>query len=100
MSGYYTNNQIENDSISWIQVGLWLLVVYNSTSSSFSSPFVNSSNSINCAKAIFSANLTMIKPDGTQTHEHSVTNITSNSIIITGSDMIITELEISMRMPH
>ncbi|MBV9176604.1 MAG: hypothetical protein JO297_06170 [Nitrososphaeraceae archaeon] len=28
-SGHFANNQIENDSVSWIQGGLWHLVVYN-----------------------------------------------------------------------
>ena len=83
-SGHFANNQIENDSVSWIQGGLWHLAVYNSSSSS-SSP-----NSTNAAKAIFSGNFTMVKPDGTQTHEHSVSDFTSNNVIISGGDMIIT----------
>ena len=29
-SGHFANNQIENDSVSWIQGGLWHLAVYNS----------------------------------------------------------------------
>ncbi|HJT47390.1 MAG TPA: hypothetical protein VJ729_04350, partial [Nitrososphaeraceae archaeon] len=33
-SGHFANNQIENDSVSWIQGGLWHLAVYNSSSSS------------------------------------------------------------------
>jgi hypothetical protein len=83
-SGHFANNQIENDSVSWIQGGLWHLVVYNSSSST-SSP-----NSTNGAKAIFSGNFTMVKPDGTETHEHSVNDFTSNNVIIAGGDMIIT----------
>jgi hypothetical protein len=35
-SGHFANNQIENDSVSWIQGGLWHLAVYNSSSSSTS----------------------------------------------------------------
>jgi hypothetical protein len=54
-SGHFANNQIENDSVSWIQGGLWHLAVYNSSSST-SSP-----NSANVAKAIFSGNFTMVK---------------------------------------
>ncbi|MFL6370480.1 MAG: hypothetical protein ACJ72F_06575 [Nitrososphaeraceae archaeon] len=82
--GHFANNLIENASVSWIQGGLWHLAVYNSSSSS-SSP-----NSTNSAKAVFSANFTMVKPDGTETHEHSVSNFTSNNVIIAGGDMIIT----------
>jgi hypothetical protein len=63
--GHFANNQIESDSVSWIQGGLWHLAVYNSSSPS-SIP-----NSSTGAKAIFSGNFTMVKPDGSQTHEHS-----------------------------
>jgi hypothetical protein len=83
-SGHFANNQIENDSVNWIQGGLWHLAVYNS--SSLSSPSNNSTG----AKAIFSGNFTMVKPDGSQTHEHSVNNFTSNNVIIAGGDMVIT----------
>ena len=84
--GHFANNQIENDSVSWIQGGLWHLAVYNSSSSS-TSAYPNSTTG---AKAIFSGNFTMVKPDGTETHEHSVRDFTSNNVIIAGGDMIIT----------
>jgi hypothetical protein len=84
-SGHFANNQIENDSVSWIQGGLWHIAVYNSSSSSWST-----NDSTNGAKAIFSGNFTMVKPDGTETHEHSVSDFTSNNVIIAGGDMIIT----------
>ncbi|MFL6425884.1 MAG: hypothetical protein ACJ71R_20165, partial [Nitrososphaeraceae archaeon] len=83
-SGHFANNQIENDSVSWIQGGLWHIAVYNSSS------FSSSSNSTTGAKAIFSGNFTMVKPDGTETHEHSVSDFTSNNVIIAAGDMIIT----------
>ncbi|HET7285382.1 MAG TPA: hypothetical protein VFI70_11920 [Nitrososphaeraceae archaeon] len=86
-SGHFANNQIENDSVSWIQGGLWHLVVYNSSSSLSSTP-----NSNTGAKAIFSGNFTMVKPDGSQTHEHSVSDFRSNNVIIAGGDMVITGL--------
>jgi hypothetical protein len=81
-SGHFANNQIENDSVSWIQGGLWHLAVYNSSSSY--------SNNVTSAKAVFSGNFTMVKPDGSQTHEHSVNDFRSNNVIIAGGDMIIT----------
>jgi hypothetical protein len=81
-SGHFANNQIENDSVSWIQGGLWHLAVYNSS--------LSSSNDSTAAKAIFSGNFTMVKPDGSQTHEHSVRDFRSNNVIIAGGDMIIT----------
>jgi hypothetical protein len=82
--GHFANNLIENASVSWVQGGLWHMAVYNSSSSS-SSP-----NSTNSAKATFSANFTMVKPDGSETHEHSVRGFTSDNVIIAGGDMIIT----------
>jgi hypothetical protein len=81
-SGHFANNQMENDSVSWIQGGLWHLAVYNSS--------LSSSNDSNGAKAIFTGNFTMVKPDGSQTHEHSVRDFRSNNVIIGGGDMIIT----------
>jgi hypothetical protein len=91
-SGHFANNQIENDSVSWIQGGLWHLAVYNSSSSP------SSLNSTTGAKATFSGNFTMVKPDGSQTHEHSVNDFTSNNVMIAGGDMIITGIGISMKM--
>ena len=85
-SGHFANNQIENNSVSWIQGGLWHLAVYSSSSPS-STP-----NSTTGAKAIFSGNFTMVKPDGSQTHEHSVSDFRSNNVIIAGGDMVITGL--------
>jgi hypothetical protein len=85
-SGHFANNQIENDSVSWIQGGLWHLAVYNSSSSS---PSTNNNGTAG-AKAVFSGNFTMVKPDGSETHEHSVNDFTSNNVIIAGGDMIIT----------
>ena len=32
----------------------------------------------------------MVKPDGSQTHEHSVSDFRSNNVIIAGGNMIIT----------
>jgi len=81
-SGHFANNQIENDSVTWIQGGLWHLAVYTSSSSS--------PNNMTSAKAVFSGNFTMVKPDGSQTHEHSVNDFRSNNVIIAGGDMIIT----------
>ena len=31
-SGHFANNQIQNGSVTWIQGGLWNLVVHNNTS--------------------------------------------------------------------
>ena len=83
-AGHFANNQIENDSVSWIQGGLWYLAIYNSTSP------INSDNNTAAAKAVFSGNFTMVKPDGSESHEHSIKDFKSNNVIISGGDMIIT----------
>jgi hypothetical protein len=81
--GHFANNLIDNASVSWVQGGLWHIAVYNSSAST-------SPNSTNSAKATFSANFTMVKPDGSETHEHSVGDFTSDNVIIAGGDLIIT----------
>jgi hypothetical protein len=85
--GHFANNQIENGSVTWIQGGLWHLEIFNSTTN------INSANadknSINAAKADFTANFTMVKPDGSLSHEHSIKNFASNNVIIAGGDVII-----------
>jgi hypothetical protein len=85
--GHFANNQIENGSVTWIQGGLWHLEIFNSTTN------INSANadknSINAAKADFTANFTMVKPDGSLSHEHSIKNFASNNVMIAGGDVII-----------
>jgi len=86
-TGHFANNQIENGSVTWIQGGLWHLEIFNSTTN------INSANadknSINAAKADFTANFTMVKPDGSLSHEHSIKNFASNNVMIAGGDVII-----------
>jgi Tfp pilus assembly major pilin PilA len=86
-TGHFANNQIENGSVTWIEGGLWHLEIFNSTTN------INSANadknSINAAKADFTANFTMVKPDGSLSHEHSIKNFASNNVIIAGGDVII-----------
>jgi hypothetical protein len=40
--------------------------------------------------AVFNANFTMIKPDGSFSHSHSINNFTSNNILLIGNDTIVT----------
>jgi hypothetical protein len=86
-TGHFANNQIEHGSMTWIEGGLWHLEIFNSTIN------INSANadknSINAAKADFTANFTMVKPDGSLSHEHSIKNFASNNVIIAGGDVII-----------
>ena len=86
-TGHFANNQVENGSVTWIQGGLWHLAVYNSTNDGSS---INGGNTNNAAKANFTANFTMVKPDGSLSHEHLIKNYASNNVIIAGGDLIVT----------
>ena len=85
-AGHFANNQIENGTVTWIQGGLWHLDIYNSTSSPNNE--TNSMNNIYIAD--FSANFTMIKPDGSLSHEHMIKNFTSDNVILAENDIIVT----------
>lgn len=85
-AGHFANNQIENGTVTWIQGGLWHLDIYNSTSNPNNE--TNSMNNIYIAD--FSANFTMIKPDGSLSHEHMIKNFTSDNVILAENDIIVT----------
>ena len=40
--------------------------------------------------ATFDANFTMIKPDGSHSHNHIINTFVSNSVIVAGNDIVIT----------
>ena len=40
--------------------------------------------------AVFNANFTMIKPDGSLSHSHFINNFSSNNVIIARNDIIVT----------
>ncbi len=88
-SGYFTNNQIKNGLVEWIQGGLWNLKIKVENEN-------NTSNNKNIGtpnmKAIFNANFTMIKPNGSFSHNHIINNFTSNNVIFAGDDIIVTGL--------
>jgi hypothetical protein len=88
-SGHFANNQIQNGSVTWIQGGLWNLVVRNNTNIN-NQISNNTSAAVPSPKAAFSANFTMVKPDGSESHIHSINNFVSNNVIIGGGDMVIT----------
>ena len=89
-SGHFANNQIQNGSVTWIQGGLWKLVVHNSTNMNNKIPNNTAASPISSPEATFSANFTMVKPDGSESHMHSINNFVSNNVIIGGGDMVIT----------
>src|SRR5215212_12074748 len=87
-SGHFANNQIENGTVTWIQGGLWNLEIYNSTTSSPNNATTSMNN--NRYTADFLANFTMIRPDGSLSHGHLIKNFTSNDVILTPNDIIVT----------
>ena len=86
-AGHFANNQLKDGTVQWIQGGLWNLKIKTVNED-------NTSNTENTGspnmKAIFSANFTMIKPDGSLSHNHNINNFTSNNVIFAGNDIIIT----------
>jgi hypothetical protein len=88
-TGHFANNQIENGTVTWIQGGLWHLDIYNSTTSNPNNEANNVVNNNNYT-ADFSANFTMIKPDGSLSHEHMIKNFTSDNVILSENDIIVT----------
>jgi hypothetical protein len=84
-SGHFANNQISNGVVTWIQGGFWSFSVFilhtdldKSTSNSY--------------QAYFEANFTMIKPDGSLSHDHVIDNFISDNVIFAGNDIVITGL--------
>lgn len=86
-SGHFANNQIENGTVTWIQGGLWNLEIYNSTTSNSSNGTTSMNNNYT---ANFLANFTMVKPDGSLSHGHIIKNFTSENVILTENDIVVT----------
>lgn len=82
-SGHFANNQMEKGIVTWIQGGLWNLEIKDSSDKN-----MNDSNT----SATFNANFTMIKPDGSLSHNHLINNFTSNNVIFAGNDIVVTGL--------
>jgi hypothetical protein len=80
-SGHFANNQMKDGIITWIQGGFWNLKIDNSSKT-------NLENTI--ASATFDANFTMIRPDGSLSHNHVINNFTSTTVIFAGNDIVIT----------
>ena len=86
-TGHFANNQIENGTVTWIQGGLWNLEIYNSTTSNFSKVTTSMNNNYT---ADFSSNFTMVRPNGSLSHGHIIKNFTSDNVILTENDIVVT----------
>ncbi len=80
-SGHFANNQMKDGIITWIQGGFWNLKIDNSSKTN-----MENTN----ASATFDANFTMIRPDGSLSHNHVINNFTSTYVIFAGNDIVIT----------
>lgn len=83
--GHFANNQIKDGIVTWIQGGFWELTINNIANDSSSSNL----NKNNNGKADFIANFTMIKPDGSLSHNHNIGNFISDKVILTGKDIVV-----------
>src|SRR5262245_23094141 len=89
-SGHFPNNQIENSTVTWIQGDLGNRIVRNNININNQISNNTAAAPVSSPKAAFSANFTMVKPDGSESHIHSINNFVSNNVIIGGGDMVIT----------
>ena len=87
--GHFANNQIKDGIVTWIQGGFWELTINNITNDSSN---LNNNNILinnNSSEADFIANFTMIKPDGSLSHNHNIENFISDSVIVTDKDTVV-----------
>jgi hypothetical protein len=82
-SGHFANNQIQDGIVTWIQGGFWNLAIDKLGDDN---KHANPDN----FTAKFDANFTMIKPDGSLSHQHIINNFKSHDVIFAGRDIIIT----------
>ena len=85
-SGHFANNQIKDGVVTWIQGGFWNLQITNDTNVGENNYKTRAGN----YTANFLANFTMIRPDGSLSHNHIIKNFSSNSVIFAGNDIVAT----------
>ena len=81
-SGHFANNQMKDGIVTWIQGGFWNLEIDNSSN-------IKNMENTNMS-ATFDASFTMIRPDGSLSHNHVVNNFTSTNVIFAGNDIVVT----------
>src|SRR3954452_12570372 len=88
-SGHFANNQIKDGIVTWIQGGLWNLQIKSSPSNNTSNNTGGNNTEKPKITAVFNANFTMIKPDGSFSHSHIINNFSSNYVFITKNDIVV-----------
>ena len=86
--GHFANNQIKDGIVTWIQGGFWELEISDTTNSNVNNNNIQLINN-NSSKANFIANFTMIKPDGSLSHNHNIQNYISDKVILTDKDIVV-----------
>jgi hypothetical protein len=79
--GHFANNQIKDNVVTWIEGGMWNLNIEGIKNISATAPNMT---------AEFTSNFTMIKPDGSLSHNHIINKFKSDNVIFAGNDIVIT----------
>ena len=87
--GHFANNQIQDGIVTWIQGGFWELKINDTSNSNVNNNNSQLINNHSSSKANFIANFTMIKPDGSLSHNHNINNFVSKNVIITDKDIVV-----------
>ena len=85
--GHFANNQLKDGIVTWIQGGFWNLNINNITNSNDNNNNIHITNYNGIAN--FIANFTMIKPDGSLSHNHHIQNFISDKVILTDKDIVV-----------
>ena len=88
--GHFANNQIQDGGIvTWIQGGFWELKINDTVDNNVKNTNNTQLNNNNSSNANFIANFTMIKPDGSLSHNHVIQNFISDKVILTDKDIVV-----------
>jgi hypothetical protein len=87
-SGHFANNQLKGGVVTWIQGGYWNLQIDTPNSNDSNQTSGNADKNHNTA--MFMANFTMIKPDGSLSHSHTINNFSSSNAIVSDNDLVVT----------
>ena len=87
-SGHFANNQINDGVVTWIQGGYWNLQIIDVSNNGDNDDHISYNK--NNKTANFLANFTMIKPDGSLSHNHMINNFSSNNVILSDNDIVVT----------
>lgn len=89
-AGHFANNQIRDGVVTWIQGGYWSLQIVDVSDNSDNNNQISNNNSNTNNTANFLANFTMIRPDGSLSHNHIINNFSSNNVVLSDNDIVVT----------